>query len=207
MVFSLRRRPVTSEATVLPLAALLRAIVSVLLLSTPTLASAPIARYFDAGLGKWEIKPLGSTPTNTISPARTVQTNTRKGSGRNTVWISHSVSSDPGERPETSKSEVRLLRGTGFRSRSVSGTLVVESWAYPSGRYVSVVKNKGKDVSRTNAKWSLKRNTLKVESNKRLADGKPAWTSEATRADKNKTISRSRGSSREWTTFVGKRIR
>jgi len=178
-----------------------------LLVATPSLAASPIARYLDAGLGKWEIKPVGSTTTNKISPARTVQTNTRKGKGRSAVWITKSVSSDPGERPETSKSEVRLLRGTGFRSRSVSGSLVVESWAYPSGRYVSVVTRKGKVISRANAKWSLKRNTLKVESNKLLADGKPEWTSEATRASKNKTIRRNRGSSREWTTFVGRRIR
>jgi uncharacterized protein (DUF2147 family) len=202
VIFSQHRRSMNFAAT-----ALLGAALSLMFLASSSLASSPVVRYLDAGLGKWEIKPVGSNPTNKISPARTVQTNTRKGKGRNAVWISHSVSSNPGERSETTKTEARLLRGTGFRTRTVSGSFAFETWAYPGGRYVSVVKKKGKVVSRTKAKWSLKRNTLKVESKKRLADGKPEWTSEATRANKNKTISRSRGSSREWTTFVGRRIR
>ena len=185
----------------------LRATAFLPLLAAPCLATSPMARYFDAGLGKWEITPIGSTPTNKISPARTVQTNTRKGKGRNAVWISHSVSSDPGERSETTKGEARLLRGTGFQARSVSGSRVNEIWAYPGGRYVSVVTQKSKVISRTNAKWSLKSNTLKIESNKRLADGMPEWTSEAKLVNKNKKTSRSRGSSRDWTTFVGRRIR
>ncbi len=109
MIFSRWRRSMNFAAT-----ALLGAALSLMFLASSSLASSLVVRYFDGGLGKWEIKPMGSTPTNKISPARTVQTNARKGKGRNAVWISYSVSSNPGERSETTKSETRLLRGTGF---------------------------------------------------------------------------------------------
>lgn len=173
----------------------------------PCHASDAIANYFDARLGRWEIKPSGSTPTNQISPATTIDTSTRKGTGLNRRWISTSVSWDPGEDRTTSRSVVRLLGRSGFHIRSVSGSNVVEGCAYRSGRYVSIVKFKGKVISRTSARWSLRGRTLKIESNKRLADGKPEWISISTVVNRNKTTSKFQGSSREWTTFVGRRIR
>lgn len=173
----------------------------------PCRASEAIANYFDERLGQWEIKPVGVTPTNRISPAKTIQTITRKGAGRDRRWISKSVSWDPEEGRTTSRSITRLLGRRGFRTRSVSGSNVVEGWGYPGGRYVSIVKVKDEVMSRTNAKWSLRGRTLKIESNKRLADGKPEWISVSTAVNRNKTTSKSQGSSREWTTFVGRRIR
>lgn len=173
----------------------------------PSHASDAIANYFNARLGRWEIKPLGSTPTNQISPANTIDTSTRKGAGRNRRWISKSVSWDPGEDRITTRSVVRQLGRGGFHIRSVNGSNVVEGWAYRGGRYVSIVKFKNKVISRTSARWSIRGRTLKIESNKLLADGKPEWISISKAVSRNKTTSKSQGSSREWTTFVGRRIR